>query len=54
VQLGVAHAGLMQVKGDLKVGDKIVSQGNERVFPNQPLIVLGELDPEAAPVSVKK
>jgi RND family efflux transporter MFP subunit len=54
VQLGVAHAGLMQVKGELKVGDKIVSQGNERVFPNQPLIVLGELDPEAAPVSVKK
>jgi HlyD family secretion protein len=54
VQLGVAHAGLMQVKGDLKVGDKIVSQGNERVFPNQPLIVLGELDPEAAPVSIKR
>lgn len=38
VQLGVASEGLIQIKGDVKVGQSVVVQGNERLRPGQGVI----------------
>lgn len=35
VELGVAEAGLIEVIGDLRVGQEIVTEGNERLRPGQ-------------------
>ena len=40
VQLGVVDEGLIQVKGDLKTGEQVVCQGNERLLPGQPVSIL--------------
>lgn len=40
VQLGVVEENLIQVKGELKRGDQVVTQGNERLMPSQPVSVL--------------
>lgn len=40
VQLGVVEGNLIEVKGDLKAGDQVVFQGNERLMPGAPVSVL--------------
>ena len=40
VQLGVVDEGLIQVTGDLKTGEQVVCQGNERLLPGQPVSIL--------------
>jgi hypothetical protein len=40
VQLGVVEDGLIQVKGELKPGEQVVCQGNERLMPGQPVSIL--------------
>lgn len=39
VQLGVAHLGAIQVKGELKDGQHVVIVGNERLRPGQEVVV---------------
>lgn len=39
VQLGVVHEGLIQVKGNLKAGQQVVVQGNERLRDGQAVLV---------------
>ncbi|MBI1902172.1 MAG: efflux RND transporter periplasmic adaptor subunit [Planctomycetia bacterium] len=42
VDLGVAHAGLIQVRGEgLKAGQQVVVEGNERLRPGQEVKVVG-------------
>ena len=40
VQLGVVDENLIQVKGEVKPGEQVVYQGNERLFPGQPIAIL--------------
>ncbi len=40
VQLGVVDEDLIQVKGELQPGEQVVHQGNERLFPGQPVAIL--------------
>ena len=40
VQLGVVEDNLIQVKGELKPGEQVVYQGNERLMPGQAVVVL--------------
>jgi hypothetical protein len=40
VQLGMVENHLIEVRGDLRAGDQVVSQGNERLMPGQPVSVL--------------
>lgn len=42
VQLGAAWEGYLQVKGELKPGESVVVQGNERLRPGQDVIVVRE------------
>jgi multidrug efflux pump subunit AcrA (membrane-fusion protein) len=42
VELGAAVEGLIEVRGPLKAGDRVVVEGNERLMPGQPLIIVGE------------
>jgi len=42
VELGAAVGALIEVRGELKPGDRVVEVGNERVRPGQPLVVIGE------------
>ena len=35
VDLGVANAGLIQIRGNLQAGDQVVIRGNERLFDGQ-------------------
>jgi RND family efflux transporter MFP subunit len=42
VQLGAAWEGYLQVKGDLKPGESVVVQGNERLRPGQDVVVVRE------------
>lgn len=51
VELGVAEGGLIQVRGPLKAGEKVVIRGNERVFPNQPVTII---ETQTAEVKNKK
>jgi len=44
VQLGVAKGSLIQVIAELAVGQDVVVRGNERLFPNQPVIVAERLE----------
>ena len=43
VELGVADGGLIQVKGPVQPGQKVVVRGNERLRPGQPLALSAEL-----------
>jgi HlyD family secretion protein len=49
VELGAAWEGQIQVKGDLKPGEWIVVQGNERLMPGQSVFVVREIE-QALPV----
>jgi RND family efflux transporter MFP subunit len=40
VQLGMVEDHLIEVRGDLRAGDRVVSQGNERLMPGQAVTVL--------------
>jgi RND family efflux transporter MFP subunit len=40
VQIGAAHGSWLQVTGEIKAGDAVITRGNERVRPGQPLSVL--------------
>jgi hypothetical protein len=42
VDLGVAWEGYLQVIGNVKPGESVVVQGNERLRPGQPIVVVGE------------
>ncbi len=48
-ELGAAWEGQIQVKGDIKPGESVVVQGNERLMPGQSVIVVREMEP-AVPV----
>lgn len=39
VEMGVAYQGRIQVKGALKPGDFVVTRGNERLRPGQPVTI---------------
>jgi RND family efflux transporter MFP subunit len=41
VELVAGHNGMQEVKGPLKPGQSIVTTGNERLFPGQPVRVVG-------------
>ncbi|MBN1343900.1 MAG: efflux RND transporter periplasmic adaptor subunit [Phycisphaerae bacterium] len=47
VELGIAFQGLIQVKGTIKAGEQVVVQGNERLHPDQEVLVTEQTDPEA-------
>ena len=40
VQLGLVHEDWIQVLGSLKAGDRVVVEGNERLRPGQPVMVV--------------
>ncbi|MBN2477180.1 MAG: efflux RND transporter periplasmic adaptor subunit [Pirellulales bacterium] len=40
VELGAGVDGLIEVRGPLKAGDRVVVEGNERLFPGSPLIII--------------
>ena len=42
VQLGAALVGYIQVSGEVKPGDTVIVQGNERLMPGQSVVVVGE------------
>ena len=42
VQLGAAWEGYLQVKGELKAGESVVVQGNERLRPGQDVVIVRE------------
>jgi RND family efflux transporter MFP subunit len=42
VQLGIVEDDLIQVKGELKPGELVVYQGNERLMPGAPVTILPE------------
>ena len=37
VELGLSRGSSIQIRGDVQVGDLVVTRGNERLRPNQPL-----------------
>ena len=37
VELGVSYGDLIEVHGPLKPGQLVVTEGNERIYPGQPL-----------------
>jgi len=43
VQVGVAAGGLIEVRGPLKRGQQVVVEGNERIFPGMPVIIVREI-----------
>jgi multidrug efflux pump subunit AcrA (membrane-fusion protein) len=47
VQLGVAEGSWIQVSGALEAGQRVVSEGNERLRPGQEVVVTRLLDPPA-------
>ncbi|MEX2138778.1 MAG: efflux RND transporter periplasmic adaptor subunit [Pirellulales bacterium] len=47
VQLGAAWEGYIQVTGEVKPGDTVIVQGNERLMPGQSVVVVGEQEPPA-------
>jgi RND family efflux transporter MFP subunit len=47
VQLGAAWEGYLQVTGDLKPGESVVVQGNERLRPGQAVVIVREQDEPA-------
>lgn len=49
VTLGEASGRLIEVKGKLKSGDKVVVRGNERLRPGQDVVITKTLWPDAAP-----
>ena len=49
VELGMAVDGLVEVRGDLKPGQRVVVEGNERLFPGRPLIVVEQQPPATEP-----
>lgn len=51
VELGVAHEGLIQVKGALKPGELVVTRGNERLRPGQAVQFTIPQDPKAKEVT---
>jgi hypothetical protein len=38
VELGLSRGSAIEIRGNLRVGDLIVTRGNERLEPNQPLV----------------
>lgn len=55
VSLGVASGDLVAVTGELKVGDRVVTRGGERLRPGSTVKVLGEAAKDTAPkADVKK
>jgi RND family efflux transporter MFP subunit len=38
VELGISRGSTIQIRGDVRVGDLVVTRGNERLEPNQPLV----------------
>jgi membrane fusion protein (multidrug efflux system) len=45
VETGTAHGPFIEVKGDLKAGQKVVVRGNERLRPGQPVQIISETPP---------
>jgi HlyD family secretion protein len=45
VELGAAWEGQIQIKGDIKPGEWVVVQGNERLMPGQSVFVVREIEP---------
>ncbi len=43
VAMGMSRGEWMEVKGDLKVGDRVVVRGNERLVPGQAVAIAGEI-----------
>jgi HlyD family secretion protein len=54
VQLGAAWEGYLQVKGELKAGESVVVQGNERLRPGQDVVVVREQNGPAMKTAAKK
>lgn len=42
VETGIAQGPLIEVRGDLAAGDRVIVRGNERLRPGQPVRVIGE------------
>lgn len=42
VEIGLSHGSLIQVRGDLKAGQQVVTRGNERLRPGQPIVVTNQ------------
>ena len=40
VERGAASGELFEVRGQLKEGDLVVTEGNERLFPGQPVVII--------------
>ncbi|MBW2580623.1 MAG: efflux RND transporter periplasmic adaptor subunit, partial [Deltaproteobacteria bacterium] len=40
VQLGVASGSMIEVKGPIKAGMQVVTRGNERLRPGQPVQII--------------
>lgn len=45
VELGIASGGLIQVKGNVQTGQRVVIEGNERLLDGQTVIVVREVKP---------
>ncbi len=50
VELGVADGSDIQVKGQLKAGEQVVVQGNERLMPGQEIVVTKVIEPAKPPM----
>jgi RND family efflux transporter MFP subunit len=47
VRTGPAHGDLIEIQGNLKPGQKVVTRGNERLRPGQPVQITSEAKPPA-------
>jgi RND family efflux transporter MFP subunit len=54
VQLGIASEGYIQVTGDLKPGESVVVQGNERLMPGQQVVIVREENGPAVKTAAAK
>lgn len=49
VSAGLTEGGLVEVRGPLAAGEKVIVRGNERVLPDMPVEVLEAMEPRGAP-----
>ncbi len=54
VETGAAHGPLIEVKGDLKAGLKVVVRGNERLRPGQPVQIVPKSSPPKTSLGMGK
>ncbi len=54
VEIGAAHGPLIEIKGDLKAGLKVVVRGNERLRPGQPVQIVPKSSPPKTSLGMGK